>query len=80
MLVSLVALYLAFAVRHNAVFAVLPLLVWLFYPRGRLVAALWIGIVFLGFLGLGKVTSLAFHVRHQYQNRAFFFTTWPPYR
>ncbi len=72
LLVSLVALYLAFAVRHNAVFAVLPLLVWLLYPRGWMATGLWVGIVFLCFLGLGKVTSLAFHVRHEYPEQGLF--------
>lgn len=64
---ALIALYLAYAVRHNAVFAVVPLLLLLLLERFRAArAVLLVAASLLCFAGLERLTRVAFKVDHYY--------------
>ena len=69
---GMAGLYLGFAARHNGIFAVLPLLVWLLVPRTWSRIAVLILVTVATFIGLAKITDKVFHVQTEYPEQAGF--------
>ena len=68
---AVAALYLAFAVRYNGIFAVLPLLVWPLLRRPWPRIVVFVIAIFFSFLGLQRITDTVFRVRHEYPQQGF---------